>query len=77
MYEHNVKDTNGNYCEHNIKWSLDIKLANSTSSGAWTSSLQTQHQGELKKIESKLELLQLMKNNAKQKNWREQKHYKI
>ncbi len=36
MYEHNVKDTSGNHCEHNIKWSLDIKLANSTSSGAWT-----------------------------------------
>ncbi len=42
-----------------------------------TSSLQTQHQGKLKEIKSRLELLQLMKDNAKQKNWREQKQCTI
>ncbi len=41
MYEHNVKDTSGNYCEHNIKWSLDIKIENSRSSGARTNKKKT------------------------------------
>ncbi len=41
MYEQNVKDTSGNYCEYNIKWSSDIRVANSTSSGAQTNRKQT------------------------------------
>jgi hypothetical protein len=41
MYEHNVNDTSGNYCEHNIKWSLDIKFTNSTLRGAQRSKKKT------------------------------------
>jgi hypothetical protein len=28
MYEHNVKDTSWDYCEHNIKWSSNKQKAN-------------------------------------------------